>query len=66
MNARVTVHDLGPDSFLTGTALRHRADGCVSITLDDHTQPHFRSHADMIAFGEKLAALPISLPSAAA
>lgn len=58
MRTAVALHDLAADSILSGRALRHH-DGTVSFTLADHTQLHFRSHADMIAFGEALAAMPI-------
>lgn len=58
MSAAVSLHGLGPDSIMSSRALRHHT-GTVSIALDDHTQLHFKSHADMIAFGEALAAMPI-------
>lgn len=58
MRTAVTLHDLDADSLLADRALRHHS-GTVSITLTDHTQLHFKSHADMIAFGEALAAMPI-------
>lgn len=64
MNAAVALHDLDADSILSDRTLRHLG-GTVSITLTDHTQLHFKSHADMIAFGEALAAMPIKRTVAA-
>lgn len=55
----VTVAGLNAGSLDRTYALRHNPQTVVSVSLEDGTQLHFESHADMIAFGEKLAALPI-------
>lgn len=59
MSTHVSLAGLTAQSLGRAYALRHNPQEVVTVSLDNGTQLHFESHADMIAFGEALAALPI-------
>lgn len=57
-HAYVSLHNLTADSIPARPAFEHK-DGAVSVQLDDGSQLHFTTLADMHAFGQKLVAMSL-------